>query len=137
MKHSKQEQLLIQKEEELIKHMLHNLYQRKTGAGSPSGGSIGGNGFTDFMHGFLTPMKQFGSLLNEVVPGVGTVLSLGASGIDKMIPGHQYETISDAFAGRHIQGTGGKPKGKVGRPRKVQLEIPVTVVKRRGRPRKP
>ena len=133
MKHSKQEQLLIQKDEELIKHMLHNLYQRKTGGG-PSGGSIGGNGFTDFMHGFLTPFKQFGSLVNEVVPGVGTVLSLGATGIDKLIPGHQYEKISDAFAGRHIQGTG---KGKVGRPRKIQLEIPVTVVKkRRGRPSK-
>ena len=36
-KHSKQEQLLIQKDEQLIKELLHNLYERKLKGGGLSG----------------------------------------------------------------------------------------------------
>ena len=39
-KHSKQEQLLIQKDEQLIKELLHNLYERKLKGGGLSGGSF-------------------------------------------------------------------------------------------------
>jgi hypothetical protein len=120
-------------DEKSIKQFLESMYEKHQQI--RGSGLAGGNGFTDFMHGFLTPMKQFGSLLN-IVPGLGTAVTLGASGLDKLIPGHQYETVGDALSGKHIQGTGTGGGGKVGRPRKLKVEVSMIPVKRRGRPRK-
>ena len=119
-------------DEKLVKQFIESMYEKHQQI--RGSGLAGGNGFTDFMHGFLTPMKQFGSLLN-IVPGLGTAVTLGASGLDKLIPGHQYETVGDALSGKHIQGTG-TGGSKVGRPRKLKVEVSMIPVKRRGRPRK-
>jgi hypothetical protein len=107
------------KQDELIvKDLLESLFaihQKKHGSGSPSGGSSTG-------------------VFDLIKPGAGDFVRNAAESVDKMVPGKRYASIGDVFSGKSIVGTG---KGKVGRPRKVQLEIPVTVVKRsRGRPRK-
>ena len=131
-KHSKQEQLLIQKDEQLIKELLHNLYERKLKGGGLSGGSFADFGKA-FLHGFTVPFKEFGGVLDMVLPGSGVIASTLANVIDKAVPGARYASMGDVFAGKKIKGTG---MGR-GRPRKVRVEPHVTVVKKaRGRPRK-
>ena len=131
-KHSKQEQLLIQKDEKLIKELLHNLYERKLKGGGLSGGSFADFGKA-FLHGFTVPFKEFGGVLDMVLPGSGVIASTLANAIDKAVPGARYASMGDVFAGKKIKGTG---MGR-GRPRKVRVEPHVTVVKKaRGRPRK-
>ena len=132
-KHSKQEQLLIQKDEQLIKELLHNLYERKLKGGGLSGGSFADFGKA-FLHGFTVPFKEFGNLFDLVAPGSGVVVNTLANTIDKAVPGARYASMGDVFAGKKIKGTG---MGRVGRPRKIRVEPNVTVVKKaRGRPRK-
>ena len=131
-KHSKQEQLLIQKDEQLIKELLHNLYERKLKGGGLSGGSFADFGKA-FLHGFTVPFKEFGGVLDMVLPGSGVIASTLANAIDKAVPGARYASMGDVFAGKKIKGTG---MGR-GRPRKVRVEPNVTVVKKaRGRPKK-
>ena len=81
-KHSKQEQLLIQKDEQLIKELLHNLYERKLKGGGLSGGSFADFGKA-FLHGFTVPFKEFGGVLDMVLPGSGVIASTLANTIDK------------------------------------------------------
>ncbi len=86
----------------------------------------GGSFFTDFVHGFTLPLKQFGHLLSlipEVGPVLGSVVAPIANAIDEAVPGHRYASISDAISGKPIQGTG---RGR-GRPRKIPKEIKVDV----------
>ena len=123
------------KDEKLVKELFDSLYSQhqKLRGDALSGGSF----FTDFLHGFTIPFKQFGHLLSlipEVGPILGSVVTPVAEAIDKAVPGHRYETIADAMSGKKIQGTG---RGR-GRPKKVKVvNIPVQVpVKRKaGRPR--
>ena len=124
------------KQDELIvKDLLESLFaihQKKHG--TSGGSSTGGSFFSEFLHGFTVPFKQLGGVFDLIKPGMGDFVRNAAESVDKMVPGKRYASIGDVFSGKSIVGTG---KGKVGRPRKVQLEIPVTVVKRsRGRPRK-
>ena len=122
-------------DEKLVKELLDSLYlhHKALKGGSLSGGSF----FTDFVHGFTLPFKQFGHLLSlipEVGPILGSVVTPVANAIDEAVPGHRYATIADAVSGKPIQGTG---RGR-GRPRKVKvINIPVQVpVKRKaGRPK--
>ena len=131
-KHSKQEQLLIEKDERLIRDLLHNLYERKLKGGGLSGGSFADFGKA-FLHGFTVPFKEFGGVLDMVLPGSGVIASTLANAIDKAVPGARYASMGDVFAGKKIEGTG---MGR-GRPRKVRVEPHVTVVKKaRGRPKK-
>ena len=129
-KYTKQDELLVKQ----FLESMYNKHQQIRGS-SMGGSATGGSGFTDFVHGFLTPFKQFGSIVNEVVPGLGSVLSLGATGIDKLVPGHQYETIGDLLSNKHIEGTG-MGGSRRGRPKKVKVEVSIVPVKKRGRPRK-
>ena len=132
MKHSKHEQELIQKDEELIKQLLHNLYQRKLKGGGLSGGNVG-DFFKSFVHGFLVPFKEFGNVFDLVLPGSGTIVNTLANVVDEAVPGARYASMSDVFKGKKIAGSG---RGR-GRPKKIQVEPPVMVVKKaRGRPRK-
>jgi hypothetical protein len=130
------------KQDELIvKDLLESLFaihQKKHGSGSPSGGSsTGGSFFSEFLHGFTVPFKQLGGVFDLIKPGMGDFVRNAAESVDKMVPGKRYASIGDVFANKAIAGTGMGKKGKVGRPRKVYLEVPVTVVKRKpGRPRK-
>lgn len=118
MKLSKQEQTLIHRDEEIVKNLLKNLYERKK-----KGGSLSGGGFLDFMkdvaHGLSLPFtSDIGrTILNIALPVAGEGLYQAAKATDKAI-------------------TGGS-KRKVGRPRKIKIEGEPIVVKRpRGRPRK-
>ena len=123
------------KDEKLVKELLENLYSQhqKLRGDALSGGSF----FTDFLHGFTVPFKQFGHLLSlipEVGPILGSVVTPIANAIDEAVPGPRYATIADAVSGKKIQGTG---RGR-GRPKKVKVvNIPVQVpVKRKpGRPK--
>ena len=123
------------KDEKLVKELLENLYSQhqKLRGDALSGGSF----FTDFLHGFTVPFKQFGHLLSlipEVGPILGSVVTPIANAIDEAVPGPRYATIADAVSGKKIQGTGRSR----GRPRKVKVvNIPVQVpVKRKpGRPK--
>ena len=59
-----------------------------------------------------------------------------AESVDKLVPGKRYASMQDVFAGKAIEGTGmGK---RVGRPKKIKVEVSlIPVVKKgRGRPRK-
>ena len=103
-------------DEKVIKDLMNTLYDQH----KLSGGSF----FTDFVHGFTLPLKQFGHLLSlipEVGPALATVVTPVAEALDKAVPGHRYETISDAFSGKPIKGTGR------GRPRKIPKEIKIDV----------
>ena len=122
------------KDEKIVKELLDNLYSQhqKLRGDALSGGSF----FTDFLHGFTVPFKQFGHLLSlipEVGPALGSLVTPIANAIDEAVPGARYATIADAVSGKKIQGT-----GRRGRPRKV-INIPVQVqvpVKRKaGRPK--
>ena len=89
------------KDERLVKELLENLYSQhqKLRGDALSGGSF----FTDFLHGFTIPFKQFGHLLSlipEVGPILGSVVTPVAEAIDKAVPGHRYETIADAMSGK-------------------------------------
>ena len=89
MKISKIEKSLIDKDEELIKHLLSNLYERK-------GGSMSGGNFGDFMksfaRGFLMPFKSdiARTIFNVVAPGSGELISMASKGLDSVIPGKVY-----------------------------------------------
>ena len=100
-------------DERIIKEMLETLYEHhsKLHGGSMAGGSF----FTDFLHGFTVPFKQFGSALNFIKPGLGSVITAGANAIDNLVPGKRYDTIGDVFKGKAVAGSGRKR----GRPRKV------------------
>ena len=50
---------------------------------------VGGSFFTDFLHGFIVPFKQFGSALNFIKPGLGSVFTAGANTVDNLVPGKQ------------------------------------------------
>jgi hypothetical protein len=105
-------------DEKIIKDLMNTLYDQH----KLSGGSF----FTDFVHGFTVPFKQFGHLLSlipEVGPALASVVTPVAEAIDTAVPGHRYANISDAFSGKPIQGTG-RPKG---RPRKIPKEIKIDV----------
>ena len=112
-------------DEKLVKEFLDNLYSHHQ---SLKGGSLcGGSFFTEFLHGFLTPFKQFG----HWIPGAGKALGPIADAVDGLIPGEKYDTMQDLV--------NNKPSGKGrGRPRKVKVvTIPIQVpVKRKvGRPK--
>ena len=99
-------------DEKLIKDLMNTLYDRHQ---SLKGGSF----FTDFVHGFTLPFKQFGHLLSlipEVGPALASVVTPVAEALDTAVPGHRYANISDLFSSKPIQGTG---RGR-GRPRKYQ-----------------
>ena len=105
-------------DEKIIKDLMNTLYDQH----KLSGGSF----FTDFVHGFTLPFKQFGHLLSlipEVGPALASVVTPVAEAIDTAVPGHRYANISDAVSGKPIQGTG-RPKG---RPRKIPKEIKIDV----------
>ena len=104
-------------DEKIIKDLMNTLYDRHQ---SLKGGSF----FTDFVHGFTLPFKQFGHLLSlipEVGPVLASVVTPVAEAIDTAVPGHRYANISDAFSGKPIKGTGR------GRPRKIPKEIKIDV----------
>ena len=123
------------KDEKLVKELLENLYSQhqKLRGDALSGGSF----FTDFLHGFTVPFKQFGHLLSlipEVGPIIGSVVTPIANAIDEAVPGPRYATIADAVSGKKIQGTGRSR----GRPRKVKVvNIPIQepVKRKAGRPK--
>jgi hypothetical protein len=97
-------------DEKMIKDLMNTLYDHH----KLSGGSF----FTDFVHGFTLPFKQFGHLLSlipEVGPALASVVTPVAEAIDTAVPGHRYANMSDVFSGKPIQGTG---RGR-GRPRKI------------------
>lgn len=100
-------------DERIIKEMLETLYEHhsKLHGGSMAGGSF----FTDFLHGFTVPFKQFGSVLNLAIPGLGTAVQAGANAVDQLVPGKRYDNIGDAIKGKAIAGSGRKR----GRPHKV------------------
>ena len=102
-------------DEKLVKEFLESMYEKHQQV--RGSGLAGGSGFTDFVHGFLTPWKEIGGLFNHVVPGLGSVITLGADAIDKAVPGSRYDTIQDALSGKKVQGSGLK-RGR-GRPKKV------------------
>ena len=119
------------KDEKLVKELLENLYSQhqKLRGDALSGGSF----FTDFLHGFTVPFKQFGHLLSlipEVGPILGSVVTPIANAIDEAVPGHRYANIADMVSGKPIKGTG---RGR-GRPKK-NIPIQVPVKRKAGRPK--
>ena len=116
-------------DEKLIKQFLESMYEKHQQV--RGSGIAGGSGFTDFMHGFLMPFKSdiTKTLFDALIPGSGTALTLGAKGLDGVIPGKKYDSFGDVFGG-------GK---RAGRPKKIKVEVSVmmpVVKKGRGRPRK-
>ena len=97
-------------DEKVIKDLMNTLYDHHQ---SLKVGSF----FTDFLHGFTVPFKQFGHLLSlipEVGPALASVVTPVAEAIDTAVPGHRYATISDAVSGKYIQGTGrGRGRRKI------------------------
>ena len=76
-------------DEKIIKDLMNTLYDRHQ---SLKGGSF----FTDFVHGFTLPFKQFGHLLSlipEVGPALASVVTPVAEAIDTAVPGHRYANI--------------------------------------------
>ena len=105
-------------DEKLIKDLMNTLYDQH----KLSGGSF----FTDFVHGFTVPFKQFGHLLSlipEVGPALASVVTPVAEALDTAVPGHRYANMSDLFSSKPIKGTG---RGR-GRPRKIPKEIKIDV----------
>ena len=116
-------------DEKLIKQFLESMYEKHQHI--RGSGIAGGSGFTDFLHGFLMPFKSdiTKTVFDALIPGSGTALSLGAKGLDGVIPGKKYDSFGDVFGG-------GK---RAGRPKKIKVEVSVmmpAVKKGRGRPRK-
>ena len=104
-------------DEKLIKDLMNTLYDRHQ---SLKGGSF----FTEFVHGFTVPFKQFGHLLSlipEVGPALASVVTPVAEALDTAVPGHRYANMSDLFSSKPIKGTGR------GRPRKIPKEIKIDV----------
>ena len=105
-------------DEKVIKDLMNTLYDHH----KLSGGSF----FTDFVHGFTVPFKQFGHLLSlipEVGPALASIVTPVSEALDKAVPGHRYETISDAFSGKPIKGTGrGRPR-KIPKENKIDAEL--------------
>ena len=110
-------------DEKLVKELLDSLYlhHQALKGGSLSGGSF----FTDFVHGFTLPFKQFGHLLSlipEVGPILGSVVSPIANAVDEAVPGHRYANFSDAFSGKPIKGTGrGRGRRKI--PKEIKIDV--------------
>jgi hypothetical protein len=106
-------------DEKVIKDLMNTLYDQH----KLSGGSF----FTDFVHGFTLPLKQFGHLLSlipEVGPVLGSVVAPIAEAIDTAVPGHRYANISDAFSGKPIQGTGrGRGRRKI--PKEIKIDVKI------------
>ena len=115
----KQEQLLIHRDEEVLKHLIKNLFERKKklSGGSMTGGDFGAF-FKDVLHGLSLPFtSDIGrTVLNIALPGVGEGLYQTAKAVDQSIQG------SGGKRGRgrppKIRTEPEKPKLKVGRPRK-------------------
>ena len=105
-------------DEKIIKDLMNTLYDRHQ---SLKGGSF----FTDFVHGFTLPFKQFGHLLSlipEVGPALASVVTPVAEAIDTAVPGHRYANISDAFSGKPIKGTGrGRGRRKI--PKEIKIDV--------------
>ena len=104
-------------DEKMIKDLMNTLYDHH----KLSGGSF----FTDFVHGFTLPFKQFGHLLSlipEVGPALASVVTPVAEAIDTAVPGHRYANISDAFSGKPIKGTGrGRGRRKI--PKEIKIDV--------------
>lgn len=115
----KQEQLLIHRDEEVLKHLIKNLFERKKklSGGSMTGGDFGAF-FKDVLHGLSLPFtSDIGrTVLNIALPGVGEGLYQTAKAVDQS-----------------IQGSGGK-RGR-GRPRTKPI-VPSEQKRRPGRPKK-
>ncbi len=114
-------------DEKIIKELMEHLYEKhqKTSGGTMSGGNF----FTEFLHGFVTPFKSLSGVFDLIKPGAGDFVRNAAESVDKMIPGARYDSIGDVFAGKKIAGTGR------GRPKKATQPSTSTPVKRRvGRP---
>ena len=91
-------------DEKLFRETLNNLYDHhKT--------LSGGSGFTEFLHGFLTPFKQFGN----AIPLIGKILGPMAETVDSLIPGKKYDTLQDIINNK--PSGAGKPKKRQGRPK--------------------
>ena len=99
-------------DEKILREFLNNLYDHHQSL-------KGGSGFTDFLHGFLTPFKQFGSM----IPIIGKIVSPIAESVDSLIPGKKYDTIQDIINNKPSSGSGMK-RGR-GRPRKIKIEDPL------------
>jgi len=115
MKYSKEDR-------KLLKELLDNLYEQHK--------LKGGSYFTDFLHGFLVPFKQFAGL----IPGVSKVLQPIAQSVDDLIPGKKYDTLQDVFNNKPSSGSGKKR----GRPKKiidVPVMVPVVMKRKAGRPK--
>lgn len=125
MKHSKKEQSLIKKDEELIKLLLQNLYQRK-------GSGMSGGSFSDFMNsfvqGFTMPFKDpvFSTIMDVVLPGSGTISNLAANAISDATPGKKYNSFGELYGGS---------KRRPGRPRTKPI-VPQELKRKPGRPSK-
>ena len=82
--------MVKKQDEKIIKDFMNSLYDHHTKLS-------GGSAFTDFLHGFTVPFKQYAGL----IPGVSKLLQPTAESIDSLIPGHGYETMSDAMSGKY------------------------------------
>lgn len=113
-------------DEKLLKELLDNLYSHHQ---SLKGGSY----FTDFLHGFMVPFKQFAGL----IPGVSKVLQPIAETVDSLIPGKKYDTIQDILSNK--PSGSGRPRGRPKKVSTIQLVssiAPMAPVKRKpGRPK--
>ena len=103
-------------DEKMIKDLMDHLYEKHTKMSGS--GMVGGNFFTDFLHGFTVPFKQLGGVFDLFKPGAGDFVRNAANAVDKLVPGARYETIGDVFAGKKIAGTGMPKRGR-GRPKKI------------------
>ena len=115
-------------DEKIIKQLMEHLYEKHQKI--HGSGLAGGNFFTEFLHGFTVPFKEFGSVFDLIKPGAGDFVRNAANAVDKLVPGARYESIGDVFTGKKIAGTGR------GRPKKIpEAVVEVVAVKRRvGRP---
>lgn len=113
MKYSKED-------ERLVKELLNNLYDQHK--------LKGGSYFTDFLHGFLTPFKQFASF----IPVVGKVIQPVAEAVDSLIPGKKYDTFQDILNNK--PSGGGRPRGRPKKIKEVPM-MPVVVKRKAGRPK--
>ena len=106
-------------DEKIMKDFMNSLYDQH----KLSGGSF----FTDFLHGFTVPFKQFGhvlSLIPELGPALASVVTPIAEAVASAVPGHRYANISDAFSGKPIKGTGrGRGRRKI--PKEIKIDVKI------------